>query len=182
MIQPTDLCAPSKPEEKTTLDRPIEHLVACHRRIEERLATLERVIPHWDTKRDEALTAVRNCLRFFDTNGVMHTEDEERSLFPRLDPLMNENEKAYVAELAEQHVVVEEAYQELKKAFATIENAAAPTDMREFAPAVANVSKLYRDHIAYEESRLGGMSKRLLDASAMQQIAAEMKQRRNLIK
>jgi hypothetical protein len=67
-----------------TLDQPLEHLTACHRRIEQRLDTLERVVPFLRTRRDEALQAIRNAFAFLDGSGVRHTQDEEGSIFPRL--------------------------------------------------------------------------------------------------
>jgi len=68
--------------ESTTLDAPLEHLMACHRRIEERLATLERAGAALESRRDEALGAIRAAFAFMDSNGAIHTRDEEESLFP----------------------------------------------------------------------------------------------------
>ena len=69
-----------------TIDSPIEHLTACHRRIEQRLETLVNAAGHIPTNRTSALGAVKSSLHFLDTSGVLHTEDEELSLFPRLRP------------------------------------------------------------------------------------------------
>ena len=49
MITPQQLIQGPQEGEQATLDRPLEHLVACHRRIEERLRTLERVGDHLTT-------------------------------------------------------------------------------------------------------------------------------------
>ena len=61
---------------------PIEHLLACHRRIEDRLAILERAGEHLEDRPEESLLAISNSLRFLDTSGVLHTVDEEESVFP----------------------------------------------------------------------------------------------------
>jgi hypothetical protein len=57
-----------------TIDRPIEHLTACHRRIEDCLATLERAgewLASEDQKRKtEAMQAIAAALRFLDSSGA----------------------------------------------------------------------------------------------------------------
>jgi len=54
----------------------------CHRRIEERLATLERAAEHLNDRTGAALVAFRSVFEFMDSAGVLHTADEEESLFP----------------------------------------------------------------------------------------------------
>src|SRR5947208_5826795 len=90
-------------ESAATLDQPIEHLVACHRRIEQRLATLERAAGELDGRENAARDAIAAAIRFMDTNGAWHTEDEEMSLFPRLRPYLTPDELAFVDSLEAQH-------------------------------------------------------------------------------
>jgi hemerythrin-like domain-containing protein len=182
VIQPADLCAPRASSEKQTLDRPLDHLVACHRRIEERLATLERVTPHWQSRKAEVLDAVRNCLRFFDTNGAWHTEDEEQSIFPRFAGQLNEDEQEYLAELARQHDVAEGAYEDVKRVIASLESQAEISDeaIGTYNAAVTRLAALYRAHIASEDSRLVAIGTRVLGEDSLRQISREMKRRRGL--
>lgn len=182
VIQPADLCAPRAQSEKQTLDRPLDHLVACHRRIEDRLATLERVIPHWKSRKGEALNAVRNSLRFFDTNGAWHTEDEEQSIFPRFAGKITAEEQAYLDELARQHDEAEEAYATVKAIAARIEASEGVTaeTAAEYERAVARLGMLYRAHIASEDSRLVAIGTRVLDQDTLAEISKEMKRRRGL--
>lgn len=70
--------------ELSTPDAPLEHLMACHRRIEERLATFERAGEALVERREEALKAIRSAFAFMESNGAMRTWDEEESVFPRL--------------------------------------------------------------------------------------------------
>src|SRR5579883_1576389 len=109
-------------QKPATIDRPIEHLTACHRRIEDRLATLERAgelleSPD-ETAKAEAMQAITSAIRFLDSSGVMHTVDEESSLFPRLLPRLDSGERDYVESLERQHREVDQAYAELKAAIA----------------------------------------------------------------
>ena len=57
------------------IDTPVEHLMACHRRIEDRLATLERAADH--LRGDKPV-------------------DEEESLFPRVRPHLTPEELHYL--------------------------------------------------------------------------------------
>jgi hemerythrin-like domain-containing protein len=183
MIQSADLCAPPKQSERQTLDRPLDHLVACHRRIEDRLATLERLTPHFRERREEALQALRSCLRFFDSNGVWHTEDEELSLFPRLAPLLSEEERGYVAGLERQHDVAEAAYAELKEVAETLESEPSASDASasKYAAAVTRLAGLYRAHITSEDARLVEIGRKYLSEESLAGISLEMKRRRGLL-
>ncbi|MBS1828050.1 MAG: hemerythrin domain-containing protein [Acidobacteria bacterium] len=179
MIKPSQLCQGNSPE-RQTLDDPLRHLTACHRRIEERLDTLERVTPHWQSRRDEALAAVRNAFRFFDTNGVWHTEDEERSIFPRMRHGLSEDEQAYVGELERQHDVAEAAYENLRAIVGKLNEAPTGEWVAEYDAAAKTLARLYRDHIASEDSRLVEIGARILNATELETISAEMKRRRGL--
>jgi len=164
------------------LDRPLDHLMACHRRIEDRLATLERVVPHWQSRTNEAIEAVRNSLRFFDTNGVWHTEDEEQSIFPRFAGKITAEEHAYLEELARQHDAAEEAYAEVKAIAARLQQADQITAeaVEDYRRAVNRLGALYRAHIASEDSQLVAIGSRVLDEDTLRQISNEMKRRRGL--
>ena len=61
-----------------TIDSPIDHLMACHRRIEQRLDTLFNAADRIEIDRAGAQTAIQNSLRFMDTSGERHTEDEQQ--------------------------------------------------------------------------------------------------------
>lgn len=178
VIKPSQLCQ-GQPE-KQTLDEPLRHLTACHRRIEERLDTLERVIPHWESRAEDALVAVRSAFRFFATNGVWHTEDEERSIFPRMREQLNEDEREYLAELERQHDVAEAAYGELCSIVAEFHEPASREWIASYEGAAKKLARLYREHIASEDTRLVEIGTRTLSQAQLQSIAAEMKERRGL--
>ena len=69
-----------------SFDEPLEMLAACHERIEEQLATLERMAAHLQRKGcdAEAKAAAQSVLRYFDTAGALHHQDEDHDLFPLL--------------------------------------------------------------------------------------------------
>lgn len=174
MIKPEALFAPVS--ERSSLDRPLDHLMACHRRIEERLDVMERAAAHLDELREEAMKAFASAFAFLDTSGVLHTADEEESLFPRLRPLLEMGERTYLAGLEHDHTEAHRMYAELK------ELVAAPGEGEEWAAKVRGLverlSAHYRRHIASEDETLQGYAAGLLSAPALAEIAAEMRARR----
>jgi hemerythrin-like domain-containing protein len=152
-------------EEGTTLDRPLEHLVACHRRIEDRLRVLERA--------GEALEAITNCFRFFDSNGAWHTADEEDSLFPRMQAWLKPEEQAFLEQLEREHQEAEGLYCELKEL-------AAKVDAGRFRTVLGRLCELYRRHIAAEDETLISIGSWVLTEAELREISAEMKARRGL--
>jgi len=179
VIKPSQLRQGNQ-KERQTLDEPLRHLTACHRRIEERLDTLERVTPHWELRPDDALAAVRSAFRFFATNGVWHTEDEERSIFPRMRERLNNDEREYLAELERQHDGAEAAYGELCSIVAEFHEPASKEWIASYEGAARKLARLYREHIASEDTRLVEIGTRILGEAELQSIAAEMKERRGL--
>ena len=166
----------------TTLDQPLDHLSACHRRIEQRLDTLERAAPVLWERREEALQAIRNAFTFLDGNGALHTEDEEASLFPRLEPKLDAGQAAFVAELEAEHEAAHELYGALREVAARVEAAAEPDAglEAEYARVVGEFCALYRRHIQNEDSRLIELSRAVLSGEELAAIGAEMKARRGL--
>jgi hemerythrin-like domain-containing protein len=166
-------------DEGSTLDRPLDHLMACHRRIEDRLETLARAGGHLRDRREEALAAITNSLAFFDVNVARHNADEEESFFPRLRERVPEGELKLLGRLEQDHVVAAGLLRTLKQ----ILDAARTRDVDEtteaaFLAAVAELTELFRDHIAAEDEHLIALASRALPDDALREIATEMKARR----
>jgi hemerythrin-like domain-containing protein len=174
MIKPEALFKPVL--ERSSLDRPLDHLMACHRRIEERLEVMERAAAHLGDLRAEALAAFASAFQFLDTSGVLHTADEEESLFPRLRPLLERGERTYLAGLEHDHTEAHRMYTELKGLIA------APAEeqgwIQNVRGLVERLSAHYRRHIASEDETLQNYASGLLGAEALTEIAAEMRARR----
>ena len=161
----------------STLDEPIEHLMACHRRIEQRLDTLVSAGELFDAAPREALAAIAASFRFLDTNGVWHTEDEEASLFPRLRPRLSEPETVFVELLEDQHDEAERLYARLKNLASQLDSPGIPA---QYAACAASLRALYREHIRSEDEILTVLARRSLSEGDLREIAAEMRTRRAL--
>jgi hemerythrin-like domain-containing protein len=164
------------------MDRPLEHLSACHRRILDRLATLERAASRLIDQPVEALQAIHGCIRFFDSNGALHTADEEESLFPRLGGGLTEQERACIEGLRSQHVQAEAAYAALKDALGALQTFSRfhVEAVARFSACVSALCGIYREHIAKEDSCFPALGARLLSEEDQAAIASEMKRRRGL--
>jgi len=175
-----DLLTAKGPVESATLDRPLDHLVACHRRIDEKLCVLERASAHMEDRTDEALRACHSAFAFLDSSGMIHTEDEEESVFPRIRPHANSEELAYLDSLELQHREVESCLARLKGLTRELESDTSVTPTRAaFARTVTELARLYRAHIASENEVLTAIGRARLDEVALAEIAFEMRLRRS---
>jgi hemerythrin-like domain-containing protein len=163
-----------------TLDSPINHLNACHRRIEERLLTLERVGPHLLDRTEEALTALQAVFWFFDSSGATHTADEEESFFPRIAAHITPDERQFLNDLELEHARAEAIYDELKRHVAGMAKPPTQTDVARYNSLAAELCTLYRQHIKNEDARFPDIATRTLSAADLDAISKEMKLRRGL--
>ena len=162
------------------LESPIEHLVACHRRIEQRLDTLVKAADHLEfanseDEKDRARAAISNSFAFLETSGALHTEDEEASLFPRLREIASSQEIAFMNGLEAQHAEADGLYRALKTSAVTLASSPEIERYRECAKALRD---FYRAHIRTEDEILTVLATRLLSAAALGEISREMRERR----
>lgn len=170
----------NSPTPGATLDTPIEHLSACHRRIEERLRTLERAVPELRSRTVEALAAIQAVFWFFDSSGVHHTADEEESFFPRIADRTSNEEREYLNRLESEHAQVESLYVQCKDRITRLDGPPSVADEAEIAACAREFCARYRAHIASEETSFPAIAARALTADDLIAISKEMKQRRGI--
>jgi hypothetical protein len=162
---------------------PLEMLSACHRRVEDQCATLRRLGPHLlahgpDLPAQEAATAV---MRYFDTAGRLHHEDEERDLFPALLESMAGSDavclRELIAALCDDHRALEARWRTLRRALVQV---AAGGGTPWNAEDVRAFVDLYDQHIAREESELLPMAARLLSDADLDRVGLAMRARRGV--
>lgn len=175
-----DLLTAKGPASSVTLDRPLDHLVACHQRIEDKLRVLERASDHMEDRTEEALRACHSVFAFLDSSGVFHTEDEEESIFPRIRLHASVEELAYLDGLEAQHREVEGCLAHLKSLTRELEREPlAVHNGQALSEAVAKLVGLYRAHMASENEALTEIGRARLDEVALAEIAFEMRLRRS---
>jgi iron-sulfur cluster repair protein YtfE (RIC family) len=151
-------------------DDPVAFFLHCHRRFEERLATLERAAAALETSPDEALATLRETLSQLETSSVRHTEDEEFSVWPRVTDMEN---RAVLDDLTTEHRATEAIQLALRDVVAR----AAPPLYPELRAHVTALAATYRDHIAKEEAAVVPRL-RELDPAELRAIGIEMRLRR----
>jgi hemerythrin-like domain-containing protein len=168
-----------KPDLESLEKGPIEHLLACHRRIEQRLDILDRAGKALEAQSsEEALTAIANTLRFMDISGALHTRDEEESVFPRIRQLASTEEIAYLSDLENEHGEVDALYVRLKDVSASLLQSITPELVRDYREVVSKIGSAYRRHIASEDSVMVELARRVLNSTELESIQAEMRARR----
>jgi hemerythrin-like domain-containing protein len=162
---------------------PLAMLSACHARIEQQCATLQRLVPHVARlgADEQARRAAAAVMRYFDSAAVHHHADEEQDLFPALIEAMAGSDavclREMVAGLVSEHRELENHWRKVRRALAQVAAGAA------HPLAAADVDALvglYQRHIAREESELLPMAARLLDDDALDRVGRAMRERRGI--
>lgn len=170
LLQPTP--APS-------FDDPLAMLRACHGRIQAQCATLRKLQAHLpthgcDTQAQQAAQAV---LRYFDTAGQHHHEDEEHDLFPRLRATGNAKATALITRLLAEHETMTAAWQRLRPQLLALAEARATTlDAEIMEGFIAS----YASHIETENGTLLPLADQLLSPADLAAIGANMAKRRGV--
>jgi hemerythrin-like domain-containing protein len=166
------------PPKRAGIDDPLQHLTDCHRRIEQRLDTLERAAAALDSNPTPALDAIKNSLAFFDTAGRLHTIDEEESVFPLLRPRLTFEETAFLDELEADHGAAEAIYQNLKQTYVQICGGITPDLVERFRELTSGLTRVYRAHIATEDSALMPIMQRIIRTDERSVLTQQMRSRR----
>ena len=168
------------PETAPGFDEPLAMLAACHERIEQQLATLERLNAHLEAKgaAAEARSAALAVLRYFDTSGALHHQDEDEDLFPllrsRAAEVGRDEIAAAIDELEREHHTMAAQWQRLRAwLLAVADGYAAPS-----ADDVARFAWLYRRHMDRESAAVLPFARETLDAGELAALSERMVVRR----
>jgi hemerythrin-like domain-containing protein len=155
---------------------PFGLLLACHRRIEQRLETLARAAAALDDSTAEAVQAIANALHFLSTAGALHTADEEESLFPRLLPRIEPGERTLLATLEHHHTEARVMQAELADLLLATPS---PEWHRRIRGLVDRLVNHYRVHIHCEDTVVMPMARNALAPGELAEIAREISGRRS---
>ncbi len=164
------------------LDEPLEMLEACHERIDAQLKTLERLSAYLpghgaDEQSRQAASAI---LRYFDTAGPNHHEDEEQNLFPVLACRAGADDRpvvdALVSDLLADHVKMASAVGAIRRQLVPIADGSSAVLEPE---SVRLMATLYRQHIEKENRELLSLSRKLLTAQDVEDLSRAMTARRS---
>jgi hemerythrin-like domain-containing protein len=161
-------------------DHPLEMLAACHDRIEDRCEVLHRLLDHLPKAGcdADARQAASSVMRYFDTAGEHHHEDEEFDRFPLVAAKSGEAATLLLIEhLRADHARMRALWRELREALRRIADA----DSSELDPQlVARFTTLYRAHIALEDAEMLPLAARVLEEADHAALGAVMARRRGV--
>lgn len=150
-------------------DHPLEILDGCHERVRRFSALAVRIAERIASNGfdDEARTAARSVMRYFDEAGPNHHRDEEDDLFPALGDCAPE----LVERLRAEHRQLEALWREVR----------AGLEAGTLAVALAESFTLaYRRHIETEERELLPLARRVLDERTIAKLGRAMAVRRGV--
>lgn len=164
-------------------DHPLEMLAACHDRIKAQCDTLHHLAAHLPAHGADAQAqqAASNVMRYFDSAGRHHREDEEQDLFPRMIAGAKEEDaervSSLVAQLSREHQEIEELWLKLRDG---LESIAHGENMPLDPLAVNHFCTAYRAHMAIEDANLIPLAELLLANDAVADLGKAMAKRRGL--
>ena len=159
-------------------DDPLEMLAACHTRIESQCMTLLRLPAYLGERGNDAAVreAAAKVIRYFETAGRHHHQDEEQDLFPLLTARADAAQRALIENLAAQHQDLEAAWRALKPLLATLAEGGAVSE----ALPVERFAALYRAHINEENTRLLPFARAVLSVGELRALGENMARRRGI--
>lgn len=163
-------------------DQPFEMLAACHERVERSLRLLERLGEHLGTRGadEQARSAARDVLRYFDLAAPQHHEDEERHLLPAL---RGAGQAALAERVRADHEAMAEAWARLRAPLQAVERGDAASSRTPGTQAGWRMfCATYRAHVEFEDQEVFPAAAPLLDAAARQAMGDEMAQRRGAVR
>lgn len=173
VILPSSARAPS-------FDDPLEMIQACHEKILRQCDTLRKLGLHLKEQGCDvaAQQAAQGILRYFDTAGMFHHQDEELDLFPALRGCMNtdqENLQALLKRLLTEHIVMMSAWNELRVVLLDLAGGTeAPLD-----PELTDrFIRCHTAHIEIEETELIPLAAQILSSDQLGSLGRRMAQRR----
>jgi hemerythrin-like domain-containing protein len=162
---------------------PLAMLSACHTRIVDQCATLQRLVPHLvrHGADADARTAAANVIRYFDTAAPLHHDDEEIDLFPALIESMAGSDAVCLHEmtaaLAAEHRELEARWARIRGLLTRV---VAGVAVELDGDAIKSWVDLYAGHIEREERELLPMAARLLSDDELDHISRAMRKRRGV--
>ena len=155
---------------------PLGLLAACHQRMLGFCELLERLVPWIEANgpATDATDSAQRVLRYFNTAGVLHHQDEETDLFPMLDgdPELG----PLIERLQQEHRELDRLWAALARQLDGLLND--DHDQAALQATVAAFCSAYRNHIDDENSRVLPQARKRLSDAQLRALGQSMAARR----
>lgn len=167
------------------VESPFELLAACHDRVRRSLALLARLQSHVATHGcdDNARSAARDVLRYFDVAAPLHHQDEELHVFPVLLASADTALHALVHQLKLEHIEMETRWKLARGVLLKIADTAASTQTKlqpDQMQSLNDFSTLYYRHIQDEDLLIYPPASHMMTELNRHAMSQEMGARRGL--
>lgn len=170
----------TRASDRANAEGPAELLLACHQRIRDFTALAARLASAEPAPDDAAADVAARVHRYYAVALPLHQADEEQSIAPRLMPLAPEPLLEAIDAMKRQHLALDEVAAVLLPLWDAV--AREPRRRAELRGKmdreVGRIEVLWTEHLAVEEQLVFPAIVQLLEPSARDQIAAEMRARR----
>ena len=165
------------------LDSPFEMLQACHERVNQSLALMQRLQLYLREKGldGDARQAARDVMRYFDMAAPLHHQDEELHVFPPLLQGLDASLHTVIHQLMDDHRVMETRWATARAAL----NRIAECDISDWTAltpeqtqALTGFASLYARHIADEEEVVSPAARACMAPTAVEGMSQDMMRRR----
>lgn len=159
---------------------PLAALRDCHVRIEERLGALEGLVEHLVNRGADATaqSTAKDVLRYFDTAGTWHHQDEDEDLFPLLRELAARQGRSEIAavieELEREHGTMLGLWRALRDSLERV----AQGEPRLDPEPVERFAWLYRRHMDRESAAVLPFATQALSSQTLAALGERMAARR----
>jgi len=160
-------------------DTPLDMLHACHERIMDQCATLQKLMSHLPMHGcdEQAQQAAQAIMRYFDTAGKFHHQDEEDDLFPLLRACNNDEANKLAERLVDEHLYLDEIWLVLRSKLQEVAEGKLKALDRMM---IADFSLAYGRHVMLENTKLLPLAARLLNEQQLQNMGKNMASRRGI--
>ena len=169
----------NKNKNAASFESPLDMLHACHERIMDQCATLQKLMQHLPMHGCDAQAqqAAQGIMRYFDTAGKFHHQDEEVDLFPLLKSAHSKEAEDLALRLEDEHLYLDEIWLALRAKLEEIsQGKLASLDHK----MIGDFSLAYGRHIMLENTRLLPLALKLLNETQLQQMGKNMAARRGV--
>lgn len=168
---------PKLPAERNAIDL----LVECHGRIRQFTGIADRLAKAQGVAEQEIRDAALGLVRYFTIALPLHSEDEERSLRPKLlEADLPVEVRKSLEEMVEEHIPIHETIDELVVSWRTLIEA--PGELEPLRPLLLEgadeLSSLFVDHLAKEEAIIFPAARSYLRPEVIAALFEEMRGRR----
>lgn len=166
--------SPSKTEDAVDL------LTGCHQRIRHFTDVAVKLAHAQGASPDEIVRAAAAVHRYYTVSLPLHEADEEETLRPRLEAVVDQKARHALAAMSDQHLAIDELLERLLPLLVMVRNnpETLPAAGAEMCSVTKALDEVFRGHLQMEEEVIFPAIREALPESTQKDMLGEMQSRR----